>query len=70
MRKYHLIWVTARMHIEIYRYPAWYCNLISLSPAMIAKSHLLFPIPCYTYIRNETGVTWLRLRHGVKVKDG
>lgn len=24
MRKYHLIWVTARMHIEIYKYPAWY----------------------------------------------
>uniref|UniRef100_Q42714 Acyl-[acyl-carrier-protein] hydrolase n=1 Tax=Carthamus tinctorius TaxID=4222 RepID=Q42714_CARTI len=23
MRKLHLIWVTARMHIEIYRYPAW-----------------------------------------------
>ncbi|KAL1834906.1 hypothetical protein ACET3Z_004557 [Daucus carota] len=23
MRKMHLIWVTARMHIEIYRYPAW-----------------------------------------------
>ncbi|KAG6403487.1 hypothetical protein SASPL_135710 [Salvia splendens] len=23
MRKYHLIWVTARMHIEIYKYPAW-----------------------------------------------
>ena len=24
MRKLHLIWVTARMHIEIYKYPAWY----------------------------------------------
>ncbi|KAL9263909.1 Oleoyl-acyl carrier protein thioesterase, chloroplastic-like protein [Drosera capensis] len=23
MRKLYLIWVTARMHIEIYRYPAW-----------------------------------------------
>ncbi|XP_062157498.1 oleoyl-acyl carrier protein thioesterase 1, chloroplastic [Alnus glutinosa] len=23
MRKLHLIWVTARMHIEIYKYPAW-----------------------------------------------
>ncbi|ERM97949.1 hypothetical protein AMTRI_Chr06g195300 [Amborella trichopoda] len=23
MRKRHLIWVTARMHIEIYKYPAW-----------------------------------------------
>ncbi|KAG8640362.1 oleoyl-acyl carrier protein thioesterase 1, chloroplastic [Manihot esculenta] len=23
MRKMHLIWVTARMHIEIYKYPAW-----------------------------------------------
>ncbi|KAI3678697.1 hypothetical protein L6452_37999 [Arctium lappa] len=23
MRKLHLIWVTARMHIEVYRYPAW-----------------------------------------------
>lgn len=23
MRKLHLIWVTSRMHIEIYRYPAW-----------------------------------------------
>ncbi|KAK9733949.1 hypothetical protein RND81_04G103000 [Saponaria officinalis] len=23
MRELHLIWVTARMHIEIYRYPAW-----------------------------------------------
>ncbi|CAI9770651.1 unnamed protein product [Fraxinus pennsylvanica] len=23
MRKFHLIWVTARMHIEIYKYPAW-----------------------------------------------
>ncbi|KAL2932786.1 Oleoyl-acyl carrier protein thioesterase 2 chloroplastic [Bienertia sinuspersici] len=23
MRKLHLIWVTARMHIEIYRYPTW-----------------------------------------------
>ncbi|XP_010513915.2 PREDICTED: oleoyl-acyl carrier protein thioesterase 1, chloroplastic [Camelina sativa] len=23
MRKLHLIWVTARMHIEIYNYPAW-----------------------------------------------
>lgn len=23
MRKYHLIWVTARMHIEVYKYPAW-----------------------------------------------
>ncbi|PWA57469.1 oleoyl-acyl carrier protein thioesterase [Artemisia annua] len=23
MRKMHLIWVTSRMHIEIYRYPAW-----------------------------------------------
>ncbi|KAL6978810.1 oleoyl-[acyl-carrier-protein] hydrolase [Sarracenia purpurea var. burkii] len=23
MRKWHLIWVTARMHIEIYKYPAW-----------------------------------------------
>ncbi|GAB4830251.1 hypothetical protein Ancab_019891 [Ancistrocladus abbreviatus] len=23
MRKLHLIWVTARMHIEIYSYPAW-----------------------------------------------
>ncbi|XP_051131970.1 oleoyl-acyl carrier protein thioesterase, chloroplastic [Andrographis paniculata] len=23
MRKLHLIWVTSRMHIEIYKYPAW-----------------------------------------------
>ncbi|XP_057965768.1 oleoyl-acyl carrier protein thioesterase, chloroplastic [Malania oleifera] len=23
MRKLHLIWVTARMHIEVYKYPAW-----------------------------------------------
>ncbi|KAK8568253.1 hypothetical protein V6N13_106187 [Hibiscus sabdariffa] len=23
MRKLHLIWVTAHMHIEIYKYPAW-----------------------------------------------
>lgn len=23
MRKLNLIWVTARMHIEIYKYPAW-----------------------------------------------
>ncbi|CAI9776608.1 unnamed protein product [Fraxinus pennsylvanica] len=23
MRKLHLIWVTARMHVEIYKYPAW-----------------------------------------------
>ncbi|KAI8523263.1 hypothetical protein RHMOL_Rhmol13G0059300 [Rhododendron molle] len=23
MRKLHLIWVTARMHIEVYEYPAW-----------------------------------------------
>ncbi|KAF7119668.1 hypothetical protein RHSIM_Rhsim13G0047400 [Rhododendron simsii] len=23
MRKLHLIWVTARMHIEVYQYPAW-----------------------------------------------
>ncbi|KAE9463769.1 hypothetical protein C3L33_04342, partial [Rhododendron williamsianum] len=23
MRKLHLIWATARMHIEIYKYPAW-----------------------------------------------
>ncbi|KAI3749652.1 hypothetical protein L2E82_20268 [Cichorium intybus] len=23
MRKLHLIWVTLRMHIEVYRYPAW-----------------------------------------------
>ncbi|XP_068660536.1 oleoyl-acyl carrier protein thioesterase 2, chloroplastic-like isoform X2 [Aristolochia californica] len=23
MRKLHLIWVTSRMHIEVYRYPAW-----------------------------------------------
>ncbi|CAN0915324.1 Oleoyl-acyl carrier protein thioesterase, chloroplastic (Fragment) [Linum grandiflorum] len=23
MRKLHLIWVTARMHIEVYRYPVW-----------------------------------------------
>lgn len=23
MRKMNLIWVTARMHIEIYKYPAW-----------------------------------------------
>ncbi|KAI8574253.1 hypothetical protein RHMOL_Rhmol01G0340700 [Rhododendron molle] len=23
MRKWHLIWATARMHIEIYKYPAW-----------------------------------------------
>lgn len=24
MRKLHLIWVTARMHIEVYKYPAWW----------------------------------------------
>lgn len=24
MRKLRLIWVTARMHIEIYKYPAWW----------------------------------------------
>uniref|UniRef100_A0A0D3BD86 Acyl-[acyl-carrier-protein] hydrolase n=1 Tax=Brassica oleracea var. oleracea TaxID=109376 RepID=A0A0D3BD86_BRAOL len=24
MRKLNLIWVTSRMHIEIYKYPAWY----------------------------------------------
>ncbi|GMI85676.1 fatA acyl-ACP thioesterase 1, fatA acyl-ACP thioesterase [Hibiscus trionum] len=23
MRKLHIIWVTARMHIEVYKYPAW-----------------------------------------------
>ncbi|PIA29977.1 hypothetical protein AQUCO_05800214v1 [Aquilegia coerulea] len=23
MRKLHLIWVTSRMHIEVYKYPAW-----------------------------------------------
>ncbi|GKV33943.1 hypothetical protein SLEP1_g42379 [Rubroshorea leprosula] len=23
MRKLHLIWVTACMHIEVYKYPAW-----------------------------------------------
>lgn len=27
MRKLHLIWVTARMHIEIYKYPAWWVLL-------------------------------------------
>jgi fatty acyl-ACP thioesterase A len=30
MRKLHLIWVTARMHIEIYKYPAWYFFLFCL----------------------------------------
>ncbi|KAL8484209.1 hypothetical protein ACS0TY_026782 [Phlomoides rotata] len=29
MRKLHLIWVTARMHIEIYKYPAW-CDVVEI----------------------------------------
>ncbi|KAK8611724.1 hypothetical protein V6N13_131767 [Hibiscus sabdariffa] len=29
MRKLHLIWVTARMHIEVYKYPAW-SNVIEI----------------------------------------
>ncbi|XP_050206465.1 oleoyl-acyl carrier protein thioesterase 2, chloroplastic-like [Mercurialis annua] len=29
MRKLHLIWVTARMHIEIYKYPAW-CDVVEV----------------------------------------
>ncbi|KAH1106060.1 hypothetical protein J1N35_009828 [Gossypium stocksii] len=35
MRKLHLIWVTARMHIEVYKYPAWYPPLSKLNPTFL-----------------------------------
>lgn len=37
MRKLILIWVTALMHIEIYKYPAWYYNLSSVPVLMVLQ---------------------------------
>ncbi|RWW46904.1 hypothetical protein BHE74_00047146 [Ensete ventricosum] len=45
MRKLRLIWVTSRMHIEIYKYPAWWVirnvHFISLNSNSVVGAYLI-----------------------------
>lgn len=72
MRKLHLIWVTARMHIEIYKYPAWWVPYFPIVLNFDFQFLLIFNFSyCLLLIcilLFGVGVMWLKLRHGVKGK--
>lgn len=72
MRKLHLIWVTARMHIEIYKYPAWLVSSCTVTlnfyfQVLLVLSFSNFLLLIYMFLFG-VGVMWLKLRHGVKGK--
>jgi fatty acyl-ACP thioesterase A len=62
MRKLHLIWVTARMHIEIYKYPAWYFFCFVYITILVSNSYMMSFILIHMGVWNRSDVveieTW------------
>jgi len=67
MRKLRLIWVTSRMHIEIYKYPAWWVQDLYIAVYSSLLHSDFIDLKAWFFLK---GVMLWRLKHGAKEKEG